>query len=377
MPQRRNERLVIKELRLLNVRNYEQLIYKPQKGLNILCGQNGQGKTNVLEAIYMCCIGKSFRAANDKEIIKWGNETAKLHLQAQTGSYDTTVDILLNSNGKKAVNVDGIPIVRLAELIGRLNAVVFSPEDLKLVKEAPKERRRYIDIVISQVRPSYYYSLSLYTKALHQRNKLLKDCIKNERLIKAIPAFDIQLAKYATDIIIKRNEYIKNLGEIAKKYHEQISGGKEELLVQYQPSIICENTKDIYDAYLKKLDEKQKDDIKYGVTSVGPHKDDIKLIVSGTDARIYSSQGQQRTVALSLRLSEAKLIKKETGHMPVLLLDDILSELDESRQKYLIDHLETDQAFITVAGKAPLNNIGKIASNISYVQKGVLRPITL
>jgi len=369
--------LVIKELRLLNVRNYEQLIYKPQKGLNILCGQNGQGKTNVLEAIYMCCIGKSFRAANDKEIIKWGNETAKLHLQAQTGSYDTTVDILLNSNGKKAVNVDGIPIVRLAELIGRLNAVVFSPEDLKLVKESPKERRRYIDIVISQVRPSYYYSLSLYTKALHQRNKLLKDCSKNEKLIKAIPAFDIQLAKYATDIIIKRNEYIKILGEIAKEYHEQISGGKEKLLVQYQPSIICENAKDIYDAYLKKLEEKQKDDIKYGVTSIGPHKDDIKLIVSGTDARIYSSQGQQRTVALSLRLSEAKLIKKETGHMPVLLLDDILSELDESRQKYLIDHLETDQAFITVAGKAPLNNIGKIASNISYVQKGVLRPITL
>lgn len=377
MPQRRNERLVIKELRLLSVRNYEQLIYKPQKGLNILCGQNGQGKTNVLEAIYMCCIGKSFRAANDKEIIKWECETAKLHLQAQTGSYDTTVDILLNSNGKKAVNVDGIPIVRLAELIGRLNAVVFSPEDLKLVKESPKERRRYIDIVISQVRPSYYYSLSLYTKALHQRNKLLKDCNKNEKLIKAIPAFDIQLAKYATDIIIKRNEYIKILSEIAKEYHQQISGGKEDLLVQYQPSIICENPRDIYDAYLKKLEEKQKDDIKNGVTSLGPHKDDIKLIVSGTDARIYSSQGQQRTVALSLRLSEAKLIKKETGHMPVLLLDDILSELDESRQKYLIDHLETDQAFITVAGKAPLNNIGKIASNISYVQKGILRPITL
>jgi len=369
--------LVIKELRLQNVRNYERLIYKPQNGLNILCGQNGQGKTNILEAIYMCCIGKSFRAANDKEIIKWGSEIARMHLQAETGSYDTTVDIALNSSGKKAVKVDGISIVKMAELIGRLNAVVFSPEDLKLVKEAPRERRRYIDIVISQARPSYFYSLSLYTKVLHQRNKLLKDCNKNEKLIKAIPAFDVQLAKYATDIIIKRRDYLEMLDVIAKEYHNQISGGKENLSVEYAPSIIDVTSKDIYDSYIKKLEEKQKDDIRYGSTTVGPHKDDIKLIVNGADARIYSSQGQQRTTALSLRLSEAKLIKKETGHTPVLLLDDILSELDEARQKYLIEHLESEQVFVTVAGRTPLNNIGKIATCINYVQNGMLRQITL
>ena len=263
----------------------------------------------------------------------------------------------------------------MAELIGRLNAVVFSPEDLKLVKEAPRQRRRFIDIVISQVRPSYFYSLGLYTKVLHQRNKLLKQCNRNEKLIKAIPAFDVQLAKYATDIIIKRRDYIKTLDGIAKEYHEQISGGKEQLIVEYAPSIIDQRAKDIYESYIKKLEEKQKEDIRYGATSIGPHKDDIKLLVNGTDARVYSSQGQQRTTALSLRLSEAKLIKKETGNTPVLLLDDILSELDEARQKYLIEHIESQQVFITVAGKAPLNNIGKIASCINYVQNGTLRPL--
>jgi len=377
VPKRGNERLVIKELRLLDVRNYERLIYRPQKGLNILCGQNGQGKTNVLEAIYMCCIGKSFRASNDKEMIRWGCELAKLHLQAQTGSYDTTVEIALNANGKKAIKVDNIPIIRMAELIGRLNAVVFSPEDLKLVKESPKERRRFVDIVISQAKPSYFYSLSLYTKVLHQRNKLLKECNRNENLIKTIPAFDVQLAKYATDIIIKRRDYIKMLAEIAKVYHQQISGGKEVLEIEYSPSIIAESAKEIFDTYIKKLDDKQKDDIKYGATALGPHKDDVKLLVNGTDARIYSSQGQQRTTALSLRLSEAKLIKNETGNTPVLLLDDILSELDESRQKYLIDHIECEQAFVTVAGKAPLNNIGKIASCVDYVQNGKLKTLRI
>lgn len=375
MPKRGNERLVVKELRLLDVRNYERLIYKPQKGLNILCGQNGQGKTNVLEAIYMCCIGRSFRASNDKEMIRWGSQTAKMHLEAQTGSYDTVVDIILNAQGKKAVKVDGIPIVRMAELIGRLNAVVFSPEDLKLVKESPRQRRRFIDIVISQAKPSYFYSLNLYSRVMHQRNKLLKQCNRNEKLIKAIPAFDVQLAKYATDIIIKRREYIKILDGIAKEYHEQISGGKEKLIVEYAPSIIDAGAKDIYESYIKKLEEKQKDDIRYGSTSIGPHKDDIKLLVNGTDARVYSSQGQQRTTALSLRLSEAKLIKKETGNTPVLLLDDILSELDEARQKYLIEHIESQQTFVTVAGKAPLKNIGRIASCVNYVQAGTLKPL--
>ena len=369
--------MVIKELQLQNVRNYEQLIYKPQGGLNILCGQNGQGKTNILEAIYLCCIGKSFRAVNDKEMVSWGKEIARLHILAQTGSYDTSVDIALNTNGKKAVKVDGISIVKMSELIGRINAVIFSPEDLKLVKESPRERRRFIDIVISQSRPSYFYSLSLYTKVLHQRNRILKDCSRSDKFIGTIPAYDMQLAKYATDIIIKRRDYLKLLDEIATKYHEQISGGKEKLTLEYMPSIFGDSAKEIYDLYLKKLQEKQKDDIKYGATLIGPHKDDIKLMINGADARVYSSQGQQRTIALSLRLSEATLIKKETGHTPILLLDDILSELDEARQKYLIDHIECEQAFITVAGKAPLNNISKKAACIYYIKQGTLKQIKL
>lgn len=335
--------MIIKSLDLENFRNYDSLSLRFDERTNILYGDNAQGKTNVLEAIYISATTKSHKGSKDKEIVHFEKEEAHIRTFLKKGDMEYRIDMHLRKNKSKGIAINGQKIKKASELLGILNVVFFSPEDLSIIKNGPSNRRSFVDMELCQLDKYYLYNLNQYNKIINQRNKLLKDFYFNPDLKDTITVWDNQLVSYGKKIIEARYKFTDKLNSIIKDIHINLSGGKEELRVVYEPDTECENFSQLLSSNMEK-------DIKSKFTGVGPHRDDFAFFVNDIDIRKYGSQGQQRTAALSLKLSEIELVKQITRDTPVLLLDDVLSELDSSRQNYLLQNIGDIQTIITCTG---------------------------
>ena len=339
--------MYIKSIELKDYRNYKEIYVEFSSRVNIFLGNNAQGKTNLLESIYMNAMAKSFKNTRDKDIIRFGQEYCRIKSVIVTEDDEEETEIVITSDGRKSVKLNGIKAHKTSEMLDRIFIVVFSPDDLKIVKEDPEKRRRFIDRELCLIKPGYYNDLNNYKKALIQRNTLIKE--KETDMI-MLEIFDSELAKYGVRILKKRREFVSKIDKISREIHEKISGGKEHLELRYETNIEIPEEAGYDEAekiYLQALADSRESDISNRNTSRGPHRDDMKISADGIDLRKFGSQGQQRTAALSLKLSEIKIIEEETGEKPILLLDDVLSELDNDRQTYLINSLGENQMFIT------------------------------
>ncbi len=359
----------VRKLFLQQFRNYHSQELTPDDGLCVLTGDNAAGKTNVLEAIFLCALGRSHRTNRDAELIEKRQLEGRVQLKLDTlgGTRDILID--LSQKERKNVMLDGSPLSRSGELMGCLNVVMFSPEDLALVKDGPGERRRFLDMELSQLKPAYYYTLQQYNHALKQRNTLLKDpaCVYDDML----PLWDEQLARLGASITLSRAAFVEELTKSARELHWRMSGNTEELLVSYQPNVPPAEKDGLVRAIREQLAENIERDIFRGSTSVGPHRDDVALVLDGLDVRIYGSQGQQRTVALSLKLSEVDIVYRLRGEYPVLLLDDVFSELDRGRQARLLGVTEACQTFVTCTHLEDLTGAGVQRMQVYHVENGV------
>lgn len=333
----------INSIEVGNFRNYGTAKLEFHSHTNILYGDNAQGKTNILEAIFVCGTTKSHKGCKDKELIRLGQDEAHIRMFIEKKHVQHKIDIHLRHNKAKGIAIDGIPIKRSSELLGLANIIFFSPEDLKIVKNGPSERRRFINLELSQLDKVYLYELGEYNKALMQRNKLLKQIYFTPPLISTLDIWDEKLAELGSKIIVSRGKFIEKLSLITKKINENLTGNREHTELLYEPDVKPED-------FLGTLRKTRDKDLHFLSTSAGPHRDDLCFINNGVDIRKYGSQGQQRTCALSLKLAEIKLVKEVTNDTPVLLLDDVLSELDRNRQNYLLDNIDDIQTIITCTG---------------------------
>lgn len=350
----------VSKVALQNYRNYDKLSIGLHAGLNIFFGNNAQGKTNLVESIYLCGTGRSHRTFKDKEILAWNREWGYVKAEIQKKDAVTGIEINIFDGKPKTVKVGGVKVNKLSELLGTLNVVMFSPEDLKLVKEGPVFRRRFLDMEISQVKPGYFYNLHQYNKVLMHRNNLLKSIKYDNSLIKTLEIWDEQMSQFGSYIISYRLEFIKKISMLAKLLHRKITDGNEELSINYSTRFKeVSNREEIKIGIYKKLNEKRQLDIQRGTTSVGPHRDDIDFYINDIDVKTFGSQGQQRTAALSLKLSELEFMKSECSEYPVLLLDDVLSELDIKRQNYLLENLKNVQTILTCTSISDIINFRK------------------
>lgn len=347
--------MYVEKLSLKNLRNLHDLTISFSKGINIFCGNNAQGKTNILESIYFCATGRSHRTHLYKDMIKFGKKETYMQLYVNNDSILDRIDVHIKKESNKGIAVNNIPIKKLGELFGILLVVIFSPEDLQLIKSGPSERRKFIDMELCQLSSIYYYELGKYHSILRQRNNLLKEIKKNNRLKESLFVWDEQLVEYGNKIIKYRRDFIKKMNSLATNIHMNITNEKECLNILYKPNTIESE-------FLKKLNRNIERDILQGSTSVGVHKDDLGVLINNIDARTYGSQGQQRTASLSIKLAEIELIYQEKNTYPILLLDDVLSELDESRQKYLLDQIKDIQTVLTCTGTEDI--IQKISKSI-------------
>ena len=349
----------MKKLHVQDFRNYEEVTLETNAPVNIFVGNNAQGKTNLLEAIYMLALTRSHRAGKDAEMIRWHQQVASIfaQIEKQYGSYD--MGLTIAKQGKTA-KINGLIQSRLTEYIGHLNVVLFAPEDLELVKGSPGVRRRFLDIEIGQIQSSYLYHLSQYKRALAQKNKYLQSMqnkmVKHDDLL---TLWNEQMAQHAVKIIKKRLFYLEKLSEWAQKIHAGITNGEESLKIRYHASLVLEDETDetvLIDDYMLKLEMLQEKEIRRGNALVGPHRDDLLFFINDKEVHVYGSQGQQRTTALSLKLAEIELIHEVVGEYPLLLLDDVLSELDEIRQTHLINTFQNKvQTFITTTSTANID----------------------
>ena len=335
--------MFVKSLDLLNFRNYGTLSIAPDPGINIIYGANAQGKTNILEAIYLAGTSKSHRGSRDKDMIQMGQAEAHIRMHIDKNDNDYRIDMHLRKNKAKGIAIGGVPIRRAAELFGIVNMVFFSPEDLNIVKNGPSERRKLIDRILCELDKIYMSDLIRYNKCLGQRNRLLHDLFVRPELFSEIAVWDEQLVHYGRRIIEKRTEFVELLNQIAGDIHAGLTGEKERITLEYEPNVLPAEFMDRISAGLES-DRRNK------TTGQGPHRDDICIRVNDMDLRLYGSQGQQRTAALSLKLSEIKIIEDEIHDKPILLLDDVLSELDRNRQNFLLGSLKDTQTLITCTG---------------------------
>ena len=357
--------MIIKSIELADYRNYESLTLQFDKGTNILYGDNAQGKTNILEAIFVSATTKSHKGSKDKEIINFNKEEAHIRTYIEKEGVETRVDMHLRSSKSKGIAVDGQKLKKAADLLGLCNVVFFSPEDLGIIKNGPSERRRFVDMELCQLDSFYLYNLNHYNKIINQRNKLLKDMYMNPDLKETLSIWDMQLVSFGSKIIERRRLFVEQLNEIIYDIHKKLSGDKEELFILYEPDVEIEQ-------FEKKLKANQDRDMKSKMTSVGPHRDDFSFMIGDIDIRKYGSQGQQRTAALSLKLSEIELVKKITKDTPILLLDDVLSELDSNRQNYLLNSIGDIQTIITCTGLEEFVNNRFEVNKIFKVSDGIV-----
>lgn len=335
--------MIIKSLELDNIRNYKYLDIQFDPGVNILYGDNAQGKTNILEAIYVSATTKSHRGNKDSEIINFNTEEAHIKTYLDKEGLERRVDMHLRKSKSKGIAVDLVKLKKNSEILGLLNVIFFSPEDLSIIKDSPSKRRRFVDMELCQLDSIYLYDLNNYNKVVNQRNKLLKDINFNRDYKDMLNIWDTQIISYGKKIIERRKIFIDQLNEIIYRIHKNLSSQNEELIIKYVPYVEVEEFEEV----MKKNMEK---DVRTKMTNAGPHRDDFIFCSNGMDLRTYGSQGQQRTAALSLKLSEIELVKKVIKDKPVLLLDDVLSELDGNRQKNLLDNIGDIQTIITCTG---------------------------
>ena len=335
--------MIIKSLELMDFRNYETLEIHFGSGTNILYGDNAQGKTNILEAIYLTATTKSHKGTKDKDIIRFGCEEGHVRAVISKEGIDTRIDMHLRRSRSKGIAIDQKRIKKAAELLGLLNVVFFSPEDLSIIKNGPGERRRFTDMELCQLDDFYLYNLNNYNKIVNQRNTLLKDVYFNPSLKETIEIWDSQLVSYGSKVIERRKTFVDQLNEVIGPVHEKLSGGRESLKIIYEPNVDIEN-------YERELSASTERDIKSKMTNVGPHRDDFIFMTGDIDIRKFGSQGQQRTAALSLKLAEIEIVRKLINDTPVLLLDDVLSELDSARQQFLLESIGEVQTIITCTG---------------------------
>lgn len=342
--------MYFKRAELANFRNYKTLDIDFDRHLNLFLGKNAQGKTNLLESLFIMSLGKSFRTMNDSEMISFGCDYSRAvsYVVNDTGDDETKIEIIYGKEGK-SIKVDDVKLTRSADLLENVYIVVFFPDDLRIIKDGPENRRHFLDRELCQIKPVYYSNLSDYKRILKQRNTLLKQNSKDRSLYEV---FDEALADFGIRILNERLEFTRKINEISSTIHSKISNGSEKLVISYDTKLLSEENISFEDkkwAYRKVLEKNFENDIFRGYTSAGPHKDDLKIEVNGIDIRHYGSQGQQRTAALSMKLAEISLIKQETGCDAVLLLDDVLSELDRNRQRFLIESMKDVQMFISAA----------------------------
>lgn len=333
--------MYITRVTLNNYRNYGSLGLELSPGLNVFTGENAQGKTNLLEAVYFTGVGRSMRTPRDKELIRWGDDMARIRADAAGRYGKSRVEIVLDKRENKRVAINGVPVKKLGELMGVIMVVLFSPDEIAIIKEAPGERRRFIDIALSQISRTYFYLLTRYNRILSQRNRLLKDGGADTQDV-----WDLQLADVGAKIIKTRKGFIARLNGLADKNHEYLTAGRERLTLRYE-SIEGENEQEIRENFLAELKRTRERDVIQGFTHVGAQTDDMAVLAGDLDIRRFGSQGQQRTAALSLKLAQLDLFYEETGEYPVLLLDDVFSELDETRRNKLIERLLGHQTIIT------------------------------
>ena len=354
--------MIIKSLEIADYRNYDSLHIDFSSGTNILYGDNAQGKTNILEAIYMSATTKSHKGSKDKDVVNFRKEEAHIRTYLEKEGIETRVDMHLRKNKSKGIAIDGQKIKKAAQLLGLLNVVFFSPEDLSIIKNGPAERR-FVDMELCQLDQFYLYNLNNYNKIVNQRNKLLKDMYFNPSLRDTLNIWDSQLVSFGSKIIERRKLFTEQLNEIIIEIHRKLSGGREDLLIQYEPDVMIED-------YTRKLSVNQERDVKLKQTTTGPHRDDFSFLVGDIDIRKFGSQGQQRTAALSLKLSEIELVKKMTKDNPVLLLDDVLSELDSNRQNYLLSTIGDIQTIITCTGLDEFVNNRFEIDKVFHIESG-------
>ena len=346
----------INKIKVNNFRNYDNEEIELNKNINIFYGENAQGKTNIIEAIFLSSMGKSFRAKKDKEMIKLSENKAMIEILFNKKDRDGKIKIELQN--KKNVYLNGIKLKKLSELLGNINIVIFTPDDINILKGGPQNRRRFLDIMISQLKPNYMYNLNLYLKTLEQRNNYLrqiKEYNKDENLLEI---WDEKLAEYAFNIYNYRNEFINKIKNKIKNIHSEITNNKEEIEIEYLTE--CESK----EKYLKLLKDRRKLDIIKGYTTKGIHRDDFIIYINKKELNIYGSQGQHRTAILSLKLSELNIIYEETGEYPILLLDDFMSELDEKRRKHFLKNIKNTQIIITCTEKFDIENNNILIYNV-------------
>ena len=346
----------INKIKVNNFRNYDNEEIELNKNINIFYGENAQGKTNIIEAIFLSSMGKSFRAKKDKEMIKLSENRAMIEILFNKKDRDGKIKIELQN--KKNVYLNGIKLKKLSELLGNINIVIFTPDDINILKGGPQNRRRFLDIMISQLKPNYMYNLNLYLKTLEQRNNYLrqiKEYNKDENLLEI---WDEKLAEYAFNIYNYRNEFINKIKNKIKNIHNEITNNKEEIEIEYLTE--CESK----EKYLKLLKDRRKLDIIKGYTTKGIHRDDFIIYINKKELNIYGSQGQHRTAILSLKLSELNIIYEETGEYPILLLDDFMSELDEKRRKHFLKNIKNTQIIITCTEKFDIENNNILIYNV-------------
>ncbi|WP_283681167.1 DNA replication/repair protein RecF [Parablautia sp. Marseille-Q6255] len=335
--------MIVESIKLNHFRNYDRLELDFHKGTNLFYGDNAQGKTNILESVYLCGTTRSHKGSKDREIIHFGEEESHICMRIRKGDIPYRIDMHLKKNKAKGIAINGVPVKKASELIGLGNFVFFSPEDLNIIKNGPSERRRFLDMEMCQLDKIYLYHLSNYNKVLNQRNRLLKDFSVYNESQAMLDVLDEQLVLYGSDLIRLRSVFVSELNEILRQIHSSLSGRKETLVLEYEANACV----DMFENALKKNREK---DVRTRLTNAGPHRDDLCFLINGIDIRKYGSQGQQRTAALSLKLAEIELVKQNVKDTPVLLLDDVLSELDSSRQKYLLESIHDIQTMITCTG---------------------------
>ena len=362
--------MYIDSLELSKYRNYDDLSISFDPGLTILYGDNAQGKTNILESIYIAGTTKSHRGSKDKEIIKFGEEESHIRLNLSKNDVGHKIDVHLRKNKNKYIAIDGQSIRKSGELLGLINMIFFSPEDLSIIKNGPAGRRRFINLELCQLNKIYFHNYVNYNKALDQRNTLLKQISADRSLIDTLDMWDDYIVNYGTEVIRERSHFIDQLNDIVKDIHYHLTGGNEKIRIEYDNNVSIDN-------YKNNLIKKRDNDLKYQTTSVGPHRDDMCFFINDIDVRTFGSQGQQRTAALSLKLAEIELVKQLIHDKPVLLLDDVMSELDSNRRNYLLDSIKDIQTVVTCTGYDDFIKSRLTIDRIYEVVKGSVREMQL
>ncbi len=351
--------MVIRQLKLAEYRNYPCVSFSPAEGITVFHGANGAGKTNLLEAIHLCCLGRSHRTSQDRELIRQGSMSGSVQVQVmrRDGRREVAVKLWAQQKRAKQIFLNGKPAARIGELMGHINCVMFSPEDLELIKDGPALRRRFMDMQLSQLRPTYFYALQKYVSTLNQRNALLRAMAApggNKNPAGQLEVWDEQLAREGATLTEHRRWFAQILREYAGNNYEHISGIKEEIFEAQYIGALSKSDKP-YEAMLEGLYKTRREDTRRCATHFGPHRDDLHLTIKGQDMKNFASQGQMRTAALALRLSQLAMVKMETGESPVLLLDDVMSELDPKRRALLLDRIEGVQTFVTCTDRSDLS----------------------